>query len=152
MPKVDCRICEKSFYIKPSHQRLGYGKYCSIACRSESQKRGRTLNCEVCGKETWKSPKDLMRSKSGLFFCSKSCQTRWRNMVFSGENHSNWRCGEASYRQRLISSRREIKCDKCGITDLRVLSAHHIDKDRDNNELTNLKWLCLNCHHLEHGK
>ena len=150
MPRVKCKICDSEFYVKPSHQRLGYGKYCSLDCRSKSQKRGKNVNCEICGEKIWKSPKELERSKSGLFFCSKTCQTKWRNTIFAGENHANWKHGEASYRQRLINSNREIKCEKCGITDLRVLSAHHIDKDRNNNELENLKWLCLNCHHLEH--
>jgi predicted HNH restriction endonuclease len=27
---------------------------------------------------------------------------------------------------------------------------HHIDKDRTNNTLKNLAWLCHNCHYLVH--
>ena len=68
MPYVKCRKCNKEFYIKPSHQKLGFGKYCSVVCRPEGQKRGYEVNCNICEKKIWKSPKELKRSKSGLFF------------------------------------------------------------------------------------
>ena len=151
MPDVNCQICRKVFYVKPSHQKLGFGKYCSIECRSESQKRGSKVNCYICSKEVWKSPKELERSKSGLYFCSKLCQTKWRNSFFSGENHSNWNCGKTIYRKMLIDSGKEMRCRVCEIDDKRVLTAHHKDLNRNNNQLDNLEWLCLNCHHIEHA-
>lgn len=75
MPQVNCKICEKEFYIKPSHQIRGWGKYCSIKCRSNAQLLGKAVLCSTCNKEIYRSPKLLVRSKSGKFFCSKSCQT-----------------------------------------------------------------------------
>jgi Zn finger protein HypA/HybF involved in hydrogenase expression len=45
------------------------------------------------------------------------------------------------------------KCEKCGKTiwlgQPIPLELHHIDGDRFNNELENLKLLCPNCHALE---
>lgn len=152
MPDVKCKICKRIFHVKPSHQKLGYGKYCSMKCRNESQRKGKYVYCDTCSKKIWKSPKEIKRSKSKLYFCSKSCQTKWRNVYFSGENHANWKHGENVYRKRLIESGKIAKCESCGIKDLRVLTAHHIDRDRANNNLENLKWLCLNCHHIEHLK
>ncbi|MBI4281264.1 HNH endonuclease [Candidatus Uhrbacteria bacterium] len=32
----------------------------------------------------------------------------------------------------------------------RVLLVHHIDENRKNNVLSNLVWLCRNCHFLVH--
>ncbi len=144
------RDMQNIFYVKPCHQRMGYGKYCSIKCRNESQKKGKYIICDTCGNKAWKSPKEIKRSKSRMYFCSKTCQTKWRNKYFSGENHENWKGGKAVYRKKLLDSDRVTKCDNCGINDVRVLTAHHIDKDRTNNEISNLKWLCLNCHHIEH--
>jgi len=38
-------------------------------------------------------------------------------------------------------------CAICGIRGLNILSEHHIDSDRTNNEYDNLIVLCHNCHH-----
>lgn len=150
MPQVNCKICNKEFYVKPSHQLLGYGKYCSLSCLYKSRKTGKFVECYICGKETWKTQKALRKSKSNKFFCSKSCQTKWRNVEYSGENHHFWKGGESTYRVVLIKSGIEWKCKICGISDERVLAVHHVDKNRRNNKVINLVWLCQNCHHLVH--
>ena len=151
MPNVKCLICKAKFYVKPSHQKRGWGKYCSIFCRTESQFKGKDINCFTCNKQTYKSPKDLKNSKSGNFFCSKSCQTIWRNKIlFSGENHSNWKYGESAYRRILKATGKEQVCELCRDHDIRVLAVHHKDKNRRNNSATNLTWLCYNCHYLVH--
>jgi len=151
MPQVNCKICYKEFYVKPNHLKLGWGKYCSLKCRSLARRRGKYMICEICGKETWKMPKDVKGSKSGKFFCSRSCQTKWRNRVYSGKNHPLWRGGEFVYREKLIRSGQKIICKKCGLVDKRVIIAHHVDKNRKNTDLRNLVWLCRNCHFLVHN-
>ncbi|HLD49526.1 MAG TPA: HNH endonuclease signature motif containing protein [archaeon] len=42
------------------------------------------------------------------------------------------------------------KCEKCGISDKRVLCVHHLDRNRDNNKEENLQTLCFNCHRITH--
>ena len=54
------------------------------------------------------------------------------------------------YREALLRSKRKKVCEHCGIADLRVLIAHHIDENRKNNSLENLAWVCHNCHFLIH--
>jgi len=151
MPHVKCIICKKEFYVKPSHQKLGYGKYCSRECQRQGQLKGKYVHCYVCKKRIWKTPKALKHSKSKKFFCSKSCQTRWRNQYFSGPKHPNWKGGKyKEYRNILIKNRVKPKCKICGINDKRLLVVHHKDRKRTNNSLDNLVWLCLNCHYLVH--
>lgn len=41
-------------------------------------------------------------------------------------------------------------CRLCKTKDIRVLAVHHIDKNRKNNKISNLAWLCHNCHLLVH--
>jgi hypothetical protein len=50
----------------------------------------------------------------------------------------------------LIRSKTVQKCRLCGISDIRVLTAHHKDENREHNELNNLEWVCFNCHFLIH--
>lgn len=150
MALTGCTICSKEFYIKPSHQKLGWGKYCSRDCMARGQLRGRKMNCFICKKETYKSPKSIARSKSGKFFCSKSCQTYWRNTEYIEKKSANWKTGRAVYRAILMRSNLEQACALCKTKDFRVLAAHHKDHNRSNNHLANLTWLCFNCHYLVH--
>ncbi len=150
MPYVNCKICEKEFYAKPNHLKRGWGKYCSIPCRTKSQFKGKTIKCFNCGKRIYRSLGQLRRSKSGKFFCNKSCQACWRNKYFVGEKHANWKSGISTYRNILERNGRKPFCALCKINDKRILTAHHKDRNRNNNKLSNLVWLCLNCHCLVH--
>lgn len=151
MPLVRCLICSTEFYVKPSHRLKGWGKYCSAACRTQSQFKGKNVNCFICNKQIYRSPKDLRSSNSGKYFCSKTCQTIWRNTIlYSGENHINWKYGESAYRRILKSTGTEQMCMLCKTNDIRILIVHHKDKNRRNNNIMNLIWLCHNCHYLVH--
>lgn len=150
MPQVKCRICAKEFYVKPYHQKLGGGKYCSRSCRTKSQLRGQWKECSICGKNVWRMPKRLKHSKSGKYFCNKTCQAKWRNLYFVGSKHSNWKGGGHAYRRMLMKHDSPKICSLCKISDVRVLAVHHIDGNHKNNEISNLTWLCHNCHLLVH--
>lgn len=150
MVAVNCKRCKKEFWIKPSHFRYGWGIYCSNKCKFLSQFKGKTVSCSNCGKEIYRSPKSIARSKSGKYFCTKSCQTVWRNNFFVGDKSVRWISGISTYRNILLRAGQEPKCNLCGITDIRVLSVHHRDHIRTHNDVTNLVWLCFNCHFLLH--
>lgn len=150
MTKVNCKQCQKQFDAKPSWLKKGWGIYCSTTCRYVNSRKGKVVPCHVCGKKSYKQPKALTRSKSGKFFCSKSCQTTWRNTESTEEKHANWKGGEHAYRRIMDQSGITPICRLCKTTDRRVLAVHHIDENRKNNTLENLAWLCHNCHHLVH--
>lgn len=148
---INCRICKYKFYAKPSHIKKGWGKYCSKNCQNSAQKTGSLHRCFHCDKNTYRTIADKNRSRSGKFFCSRSCQTIWRNSIlYTGKNHSNWRGGSGSYRKILMKANSLHECAKCKCMDKRVLAVHHKDRDRKNNSVSNLIWLCHNCHFLVH--
>ena len=151
MPRVACRRCFREFYVKPNRLERGWGKYCSNECKHLDQKTGKFIPCFVCHKKSYKHQKLLERSRSGRFFCSKSCQTVWRNTeIYVGSSHANWKGGESSYRDILRRSGIARTCSKCQTNDIRILTVHHKDKNRQNNAIQNLIWLCHNCHFLIH--
>ncbi len=85
-------------------------------------------------------------------FCNKSCFAVWKNThVLFGENHVNWKGGENTYRSIMIKNEIPALCNSCGINTFRLLVVHHIDRNRQNNKLSNLVWLCRNCHYLAHN-
>lgn len=62
----------------------------------------------------------------------------------------------SSLRKKLIKQGvKEEKCENCGLSEWMnkpiPLELHHIDCDRFNNDLGNLKILCSNCHMQEHN-
>ncbi len=151
MPEIACQSCGKDFYCKPNRIQKGWGKYCSNTCKHKAFNTGTITTCATCNNTIYKSRTDISRSKSGYFFCNKSCQTVWRNStIYIGNKHSNWVNGNASYRKILLRENRPCACARCGQDDNRVLAVHHKDKDHTNNQPSNLLWLCHNCHYLVH--
>ena len=150
MSMVPCKRCGTIFYAKPSWLLKGNGKYCSASCHHADARTGEGRICNTCGKATYKTPKALKGSKSGKFFCSKRCQTLWRNQLYIGDKHKNFKTGEFVYRAAMERAKVPKICRLCKTTDYRVLAVHHIDKNRKNNKLENLIWLCNNCHFLVH--
>ena len=151
MPHTKCKICNSSFYAKPSHIKVGWGKYCSKGCHYTDAIKRDKMKCFTCGEEIYKTKSQVKKSRSGKLFCSKSCQTKWRNTVFVGKKHNNWKSGRrVNYRKILSTSGVLEACRICNLKDKRVLAVHHTDENRLNNNLNNLAWLCHNCHRLVH--
>ena len=145
-----CKICSKTFYPKIYHVKAGWGMFCSRKCHYLSMKTGKMVSCNECGEKVYKNVTKLTHSKSGKFFCNKSCQTKWRNKYFSGNKHKNWIEGNSTYRKVLMDSNAVEICTRCKKDDKRILIAHHIDHNRKNYDVKNLMRLCRNCHFLIH--
>ncbi len=148
---TSCKVCGKRFETRNWLVQRGWGRHCSKKCRDEAQRKGKFVKCDTCGKRIWRVPAEVEASKSGRFFCDKSCQTVWRNKFYSGKNHALWTGGSNSYnRRKLLKTGIPVACKLCNEKDRRVLQVHHIDSNRENNEADNLMWLCMNCHRLVH--
>ncbi len=145
-----CEKCNKPFTAKPFHIRKGHGRFCSRRCNFDAMKTGELRACDTCGKATYKTPKQIRVSKNKKYFCSKTCQTIWRNGIFIGPRHASWKHGKNAYQSVLRRIGRKEICQLCQTSDARVLATHHIDKDKTNNKPENLAWLCHNCHFLVH--
>ena len=144
---VQCKRCQKEFYIKPSHYASGHGIYCSRACSDLGRRRGKTVPCLQCKKKFYARPKQLRKSKK--YFCTWGCYLKYKSIHLVWSGHPRWKSGENAYHELMLKKRKPI-CRRCGIRWLRVLVVHHIDKNRKNNVLSNLVWLCRNCHFLIH--
>lgn len=151
MPEVNCRQCGRSFHTKLFYLRKGYGLFCSRSCYYASVQKGKIVNCEICQAQIYRGLKQLAHSKSRKFFCSKSCQTVWRNQQYTGTRHKLWKGGwNVQYRKIMLGSGKDPICLLCCEKDERIIVVHHIDENRSNNFVNNLAWLCRNCHHLVH--
>lgn len=150
MQTIFCDFCQKSFERKKFQIERAEKHYCSSKCGYLSRKNGKIFDCFVCGKKTYKSLKNIKISKSQKFFCSRQCSTRYLNLAQREEKNPNWKGGKSSYKTILQRYIKKSECFICHTHDKRILIVHHADKNRNNNLLNNLIWLCQNCHFLVH--
>jgi endogenous inhibitor of DNA gyrase (YacG/DUF329 family) len=139
---------------------LGYGtksrvRFCSHSCSAKHSNKGRARNhtpkpCKQCG-----NPVPGYR-----VFCSKQCAgahksesiiKQWLNGQHKGYVGKDSLCRTI---QKYMKDRAGNKCEECGwarvhpITKVVPLNVHHIDGNKYNNHISNLKVLCLSCHSL----
>jgi len=150
-----CIECGKEF--KPTQH--SSGKFCSHSCSAKTNNRkyprktnpNKIRNCLKCGKK-------LISSQSK--FCSKTCSGEFKR----DSRFKAWIAGEAAGDQAKgslrVGLRRALldnagwKCSECGwdkpnpITGKPILAIDHIDGNWKNNNSSNLKVICYNCHTL----
>lgn len=136
---TDCVICGTSFAHIAS--RANKAKYCSRKCyyKGQSDKGKTEFECQHCHKK-FNAPKSTNRK-----FCSKQCVNK--------SSKKTWKPTFTTVRKALEARGQINKCEKCGYDEYpQILGVHHIDKNRKNNELSNLIVLCPICHSLAHMK
>jgi hypothetical protein len=125
----------------------------NIPIRSKKEaleKYARINMCVICGKPF--RPKLHWTDTNGHTrkTCSKECHSQLMHNV-QMENNSNMKHGGSQGRYQRI--RRELKpdvCEKCGATLPTRIDTHHKDRDKTNNNPSNIMVLCVNCHAYLH--
>jgi len=135
-------------------------KHCRV-CHVEYQPTGRAQKyCPTCGvmvkKETRKRSLLRHQIKKGVKVGVGSGGNQgW------GKDHATFKNGSGIFRRIKLDSMTSYRCERCG-ADLNSLvgsrktgddarwCVHHIDRDKKNNELSNLQLLCKSCHATLH--
>lgn len=107
------------------------------------------LTCAYCQKTFTRSPSSLNKSKSGLYFCCREHKDLAQRLE-SGPAFVEIRpehYGINNDYRTLALRNYPHQCAVCGWNqDVDVLQVHHIDQNRQNNDLNNLIILCPTCH------
>lgn len=108
-------------------------------------------NCAYCKASILRTRVQKQRSRSGLFFCSRTCGNRYK-----AANHGRWNIENPKNhrgRSKKILEKANNACQKCGYDDdPRMLDIHHHDEDHSNNSWDNLRCACVWCHVKHHRK
>jgi 5-methylcytosine-specific restriction endonuclease McrA len=72
-------------------------------------------------------------------------------MKYDGRLSKDKVSSERALKKRLLKVR-GLKCERCRHPVYQILQVHHKDRDRGNNDLSNLELICPNCHYEEHYK
>lgn len=153
--KVKCKNCNKEFEVDNRkfnlYNKHNWNFYCK-ECGSVGRRKRITYICAKCGKE-FERIASAKRSISGLQFCSKSCAASYNNSHYrTGRNNPNYIDGsyKGSTYSKLAFRTYIHKCAMCGLEEECCLQVHHIDENRENNNVDNLIILCANCHSRIH--
>jgi len=138
---VNCQQCCNLIVCRADKPR----KFCSVECQ-HATKRIR-VSCAYCGKTFEKKKSALKNSRSGLFFCCREHKDLAQRIDSGILEIEHYKDGYTCYRERALLQYGE-QCENCGFDDVRSIDVHHIDENRDNNDIDNLIVLCCNCHAL----
>lgn len=172
----NCLHCGKE--VKVPTNRLSAFKYCSRSCGALHVREHCTTNCVVCGTAFTHISSRANKAK----YCSRTCYYKGRigkglteyecnhcHKKFNDSKSKNrkfcsracvnkseketWKPTFTTIRKKLESRGKITQCQQCGYSEYpQILGVHHIDKNRNNNELSNLIVLCPICHSLAHMK
>jgi len=138
-PNIKCLICAKPIYRRPVEIKRGR-VFCSQKCYGLANRK--ETPCVVCGVPILASA----HAKT----CSRSCANIHRaGICYKLGRPKDKVKDQRSLKLRLIASRGE-KCERCGYRKKEILNVHHKDKNKKNNDLSNLELLCPNCHAEKH--
>lgn len=152
--ELDCLNCKNKFFRSRGEinkrKKKGYKMFCSKNCASEHRRNTNrtTLNCYMCGIEFDRINCNVNKERN---FCSHTCSNKYIGEFFKGKKKRTYVNGEFIYR-KLAFENNPHSCALCDFSEQYALEVHHIDKNRKNNDLSNLIVVCANCHRGIHKK
>lgn len=156
--KINCLNCGQEAYIENKEIRRGNGKFCSRKCSGEHHSKNivapePNVKCAFCHEAFYLCDSKRAASKSGFYFCCREHKDAAQRIggireimpPHYGETLQNYRTIIFK-----IAGKPRI-CERCGYDkhDAAIV-VHHKDRNRDNNDISNLEVLCANCHAIEH--
>jgi len=152
---VMCNYCGEKVLITNNEDNRHSIHFCNRKCYDNYriERKYSEVECTYCGKSIIKRSLSV---RHHLPYCSKDCMSKHFGEIYKGENAPGWKGGISfeiypkewnNKLKQLIRERDNYICQECGISDKeRILHIHHIDYNKNNNELINLITLCNVCH------
>lgn len=154
MPYVECINCGKGVYRRPSYLKEAMNIFCSKRCESEWKRslhpEGNCI-CFLCGCQFRTNPAYVRRRPTHKRFCSRSCFAKYRQRnkgkCLTGRDGGGYHgtgCVRTRYHRTLIERAvgRKLNSDEV---------VHHIDGNKDNNDIGNLRVMTKKDHHSIHS-
>lgn len=147
--ETTCVQCKRLFLT----ERRRPAKTCCIKCRTEFKKEKTRvkLKCAYCLNNFERIKSKINNTKSKLNFCCRKCKDKAQSIKsgFIEMQPSHYGTGTIDYRN--LFDKNELVCKRCGYNEFTSsVDIHHIDKNRNNNDKSNLVPLCSNCHKALH--
>ena len=145
--QVRCEPCQTLFR---NTRKKEYNKVCQSCSKPFRTERSRATQCDECAATSTCKTCGVGFEKSNYQhrdYCSEQCSNRYKAELYFGGNY-------------LATLERDgLKCRKCNST--QSLHVHHVDlsgrfkksdRERCNNDMSNLITLCNSCHQELHNE
>lgn len=138
-----CEVCKKELKTGKRSD----AKYCSRKCRQKRYDQS-PKGKEACVRKV----KHYHFSEKGIANRRKANKKYYRGHKEKWNTQEKWDRSHASQRARKIMKAEGVvkECVECHSS--KNVQVHHRDEDWQNNELSNLVYLCRKCHLENHGK
>ena len=145
----NCLNCFEEFIARTDDEKSPV--YCGKKCYQLSRRKRESVVCSQCGKGVSKTPSQIRKSKSGLFFCSKKCKGKAQRIGGIKEiMPPHYGTSTRNYRELYEG---DFICRRCGYEEFSCgVEIHHLDGDSKNNNQENFMPLCACCHRALHQK
>lgn len=151
--RCTCTYCKTPFQVKRSEAAEGRGKFCSSDC-FHANNRVVLPTAEIL--HLWETGLSCRQIATALDLSPFPIK-RWllEQDIYEprrkGKNHGRYLGTQSRSMRKEIVERANNACERCGYnTTPAILQIHHRDRNRKNNEHSNLELLCPNCHETEH--
>lgn len=145
-----CGQCGKLFLARVGRATL----YCSRICHTLKIKSNRLpTTCAYCSKSLRITKAKYYSSKNKKFFCNRDCKDKGQSIEGGVKEIQppHYKNGLCSYKNKFKTNNKNLKCTRCGYHEYQeCVEIHHIDRNRENNFISNLIPLCCNCHRALH--
>jgi predicted nucleic acid-binding Zn ribbon protein len=140
-PNTKCTVCEKPIYRRPVQLKQSAGRaFCGQECYGLASRKEKP--CVVCG-----TPIVASAHKRT---CSRACSNTYRAGIKYKIGRPRDKAQEIRALKIRLLEQRDRKCERCGYAKVEILHVHHKDRNRNNNDFSNLELICPNCHYEEH--
>ena len=158
MKKQQCNQCGRFFTNK--HEQ----KFCSNKCSGKARTKKVKINCAECGK-VFLVGLSIFNGSHGELTCSRKCFGKRRSKIYVGENGTSWKGGRRFDKDGYVMIRMpEHPFARSGyVREHRIVMeksigrilepweiVHHINKDKSDNSIGNLKLFSNDADHQKH--
>ncbi|MFE4571370.1 HNH endonuclease [Paenibacillus chitinolyticus] len=158
-----CSNCAKKVMKYPSKAKRCKKQFCSVDCHNQYRKFKTVKQCEMCGSKWY--AEDAGSNEYRRKFCSKECKNKAASMKLKGRTSRNYkgrRVTTQGYIEVFIPEHPNANSNgyykranlvmekKIGRYLDRKEVIHHIDKNKQNDDLDNLMLFASNSEHISY--